>query len=761
MRINFLSKKNVNNSSNVDAVKLSEGDVVAEQESTAAQTFTESAQRVEASDGILGTIKRCFINWGCTIKGLFGSHEISDDSKEEKVRKPFIKMGLKPKLILVNLVPVMFLIVLGVISCSVSSDIIIDNSKVSTENTILKTGEYYDLLLGNIEESMMKYYSDIDLTNYYSSYFSDNPIEETNVYVAFSNELIAESRSNSFLSGLHLIGNYGKSVSTVNKNAKADDFDKMMETENGKQIMEAVGKPVWQGVHPYEEYADYGMVVSRIVFNSRMKGVAVLSFDVSREVLTTPMTTMTLPEGGFCKFITPEGNEISASADYDVFNIFNEEFYKNTLMSENQAGIQDVKFNGEDYLYAYSKIGETGATFVSLVPESAFTSQAEVIAMTTFIIVLLAIIITISISLFISLGISSSINKINKVTSNAARGDLTGTIRSRRNDEIGSLIGNTEAMVKDMKKLIGNASAISGTVNESADTLNDDSTMIVQITKQISDVVGNIEAGVNAQAEDTQNCKNKLGELSDAIEHVSEQSTLVEESSKESKKYVTMGVNTIDELGENVRKTATITNEAILGMEELSKESFKITSIVRAINEIAEQTNLLSLNASIEAARAGSAGRGFAVVAGEIRKLADECINASTEITKIVNTIQKKVDTTVGTVRSVGDIVEVQEEALSETVSVFNMISSKIDFMNSNIDAVIKNVEMMNEMKEATVEAMNSISVVIEETAASSTEVLASVNEQVITMESLDNEVKNLKQNSDDLIKVISVFKIE
>ena len=684
------------------------------------------------------------------------------EARESSARKSFIKMGLKTKLILVNMVPVVFLIVLGVISYLVSSNIIVLNSEESTTNTIMKTSEYYNLMFDYVEDSVVKIYDNTDLTTYYCKYLSHDPDREAIKFDSFNKELKYEIQRNQFISGVHIIANYGTSVSSQAESVPVETFDTVMESESGKEIKEGMGKPVWQGPHPHTVYDGYGMAVSRIKYDDvKMKPVAIVTFDVSKDALVAPMSTMTLPEGGFCKFVTPDGREMTNLPDYDKVNIGEEEFFKDTIASDELTGIKDVKYNGNDYLYAYSKVGESGAIFVSLVPRAAFTSQAYVIALTTLIIVILAIVITISISLIISLGISSSINKINKVTSNAARGDLTGTIRSRRNDEIGSLIGNTEAMVKDMKKLIGNASAISGTVNASVDTLNDDSTMIVQITKQISDAVGNIEAGVNAQAEDTQNCKNKLGELSDAIEHVSKQSSLVGESSKESKKYVTMGVNTIDELGENVRKTATITNEAILGMEELSKESFKITSIVRAINEIAEQTNLLSLNASIEAARAGSAGRGFAVVAGEIRKLADECINASTEINKIVKNIQKNVDTTVGTVRSVGDIVEIQEEALSETVSVFNMISSKIDFMNSNIDAVIKNVEMMNEMKEATVEAMNSISVVIEETAASSTEVLASVNEQVITMESHDNEIKSLKQNSDDLIKVISVFKTE
>ena len=75
-------------------------------------------------------------------------------------------------------------------------------------------------------------------------------------------------------------------------------------------------------------------------------------------------------------------------------------------------------------------------------------------------------------------------------------------------------------------------------------------------------------------------------------------------------------------------------------MRELNRQTGEISSIVDTINLIAERTNLLSLNASIEAARAGDAGRGFAVVAEEIRNLADRCAKATSDIARIVRGLE-------------------------------------------------------------------------------------------------------------------------
>lgn len=102
---------------------------------------------------------------------------------------------------------------------------------------------------------------------------------------------------------------------------------------------------------------------------------------------------------------------------------------------------------------------------------------------------------------------------------------------------------------------------------------------------------------------------------------------------------IRVGQKNIDAMAEQVRKSMEANDTVISKMQDLSTQTEKMNTIIEMITGITDQTSLLSLNASIEAARAGDAGRGFAVVAGEISTLANQTKSATVNITELIQNI--------------------------------------------------------------------------------------------------------------------------
>ncbi len=140
-----------------------------------------------------------------------------------------------------------------------------------------------------------------------------------------------------------------------------------------------------------------------------------------------------------------------------------------------------------------------------------------------------------------------------------------------------------------------------------------------------------------------------------------------------------------------------------------------IDSIMQSINDIAEQTNLLSLNASIEAARAGDAGRGFAVVAGEINKLANACSEASRQISELVIKTKQAVSTG-------RELTDATAEKLNSSISASRHFKESIEEIQSFVGEQKSSIEQINDLSQQLSQVVEQNAAAAQENAASGTE---------------------------------------
>jgi methyl-accepting chemotaxis protein len=187
----------------------------------------------------------------------------------------------------------------------------------------------------------------------------------------------------------------------------------------------------------------------------------------------------------------------------------------------------------------------------------------------------------------------------------------------------------------------------------------------------------------------------------------------------------------------------------------------EINKITDVINSIAAQTNLLSLNASIEAARAGDAGRGFAIVAEEIRKLAEQSKSSSNDINRLIQDISKETSIVVSTTNGVNDDLKQQTNVIEVSVDNFKKIIEAINAILPQIEEINSTVEEINNEKDQIVKTIHSTASISEENSASSEEIAASTQEVTVSAENLANTAQLLADNYNNLIKQVNNFKLK
>ncbi|MGC8705853.1 MAG: methyl-accepting chemotaxis protein [Desulfurella sp.] len=193
-----------------------------------------------------------------------------------------------------------------------------------------------------------------------------------------------------------------------------------------------------------------------------------------------------------------------------------------------------------------------------------------------------------------------------------------------------------------------------------------------------------IETGLNDSNEAVKNIAQNTVSMVDYMGKINQ---VLETSSKNAKSVI--------ETTENISAKINKNREHII---KLNESSSKISEIIDVINEIADQTSLLSLNAAIEAARAGEHGRGFAVVADEIRKLSENTLNATNEISNLIKTVQSDVETVIKANKQVGELVIQNKKVVEQSIHAFLDVTNHINQANNMINNIASAVEEQSKL---------------------------------------------------------------
>lgn len=706
------------------------------------------------------------------VKGKKASAEKKQKApKQKKSGKSSKLLSIRNKIVVCFLVPIVFMVIIGVSAYQKSAEGLSEKFTDSTLQTMRMATENLNMSCDFIRSEGLKYAYDDDLRKYFLGMFEDNPVDKLNFLTSTKSNLLSVQTSNPFISHMHIIPKKGVNLLSTKLSSGVDGFlDEYKEDVASGEGRRSI--PQWIDNHPVldekvtETEKDYIMAFEMMSQSNN----ACVVIDIKPSAITDFMEEIDIGDGSIIGFVTPGGRELvvenveegKESVLPEEGNVFSGQEYYTAVMDEavEDAGTAEVDFQGEKYLFIYSHSADIGFTTCALVPMRVVTSQATEIRNMTIGLVILACVIVVIVGIFITAGIENNMRRISRKFGDVAKGDLTVTVSAKGHDEFQNLAGSATNMITNTKKLVNQVSNATGELEVSAQNVGQASELIHEYSQDITRAIGEINEGMEEQSRHAQECVEKTDILSNEIQEVSHVVERVEKLVGETEGMINKGMEIVQVLGDRAGETTQMTVKVSESIESLRKESEIINSFVATITEITEQTNLLSLNASIEAARAGEAGRGFAVVAEEIRKLADDSAKAAGEIRNNVANITAQTQNSVESASQAKAMVELQTKAVEEVIAVFREMQERMGQLIEGLKDIVVSTEKADGERSAAVAAVKNISDIIEETAGSAETVNDVANKLLNHVEKLSTTASVLDENMEGLKNEISVFKI-
>ncbi len=722
-------------------------------------------------------------NWGKAKEERIKTKRIKvKDIKPGKVKSERIKpakegksglfknAGIMGTLLKAFLVPVLLIIILGSISYITASTTIKDKVEESSRNTISAVGMYAELLTGNVSSKALEMVVGENLSSYYEVYYKVDDNKSMQYWRSGKKDLIQMKASVQYIYSYHIIPEGGTYLTSISSSMGDNVWQGFMDSEEGKYLQEnSMQNTAWMGYH---SYLDKQLSISpqryAVSFYQKFpRSNAYLVLDITTETVEEMLNEMDFGENSIKALISPDGREVARIQDGEkgvamqsgeaIFT--DKDFYAESRGSE-EAGSRYVTYNGEKYLYVYAPVGKTGMMLCSLIPQDNIVKEVRLIRNLSIFMIILASIIAFIIGSSIAMGMSSTVKIMTEGMGKVAKGDLTQEFHVNRKDEFGTLAGGMNDMLSSMRRLMSDMQKFGNEVKEMADGVAEKSDTIHSSIREISSAVDDVAAGAQRQAHEADMSNSMMAGFAEKVDGVCAGADDMGNTIDKATTAVEQGRVIVDELNKKTETTVSITKILVENINDVQERSSAIEGFIDTINSIAKQTNLLSLNASIEAARAGENGRGFAVVAEEIRKLADESMQAGKNIKKIVENIMVTTGKTTASAREAEAIVFEQAGALEETVQVFGEINGCVEALVNGLKDIADNMQMMSGEKEQVQDSMSHIFVVTEQAAVATEEITSALDEQVRIVSDLAKNVELLKQEADALDQSIGRFTV-
>ncbi|MDP5276297.1 methyl-accepting chemotaxis protein [Chengkuizengella axinellae] len=387
-------------------------------------------------------------------------------------------------------------------------------------------------------------------------------------------------------------------------------------------------------------------------------------------------------------------------------------------------------------------------------------SQYELSRSFTLISMIVVIVLSVFLSIWTTRSVMNPIGKINEVLKDLSesKGDLSERVNIHSGDEIQDTGDYVNKILETINNMVSQIRNSTEHVVSSSKQITTHCQELSLASNEISSAAVNMSDQSIIQSEKTQDTKTSLQQSYDKLSSVASYAEETYGLAKNADGYSEKGNKQVQDLlnqMEQIKKQTNVTNQSIQYFQQTLQ---KIEEINTIIEEVSRQTNLLSINAGIEASRAGEHGKGFAVIAKEIRGLSKQTSHSSVNIVALIQEIQEKLIEIVQQSDQSTEIIRQGSKSMEELQDTFSLIFELNNKVKTNGELTKEEASFVLENVREIVVIFDNINGLVQEQSASNEEVAASSQQQQANTEHILDQTKQLSHEAESLRKLVAQF---
>jgi methyl-accepting chemotaxis protein len=367
--------------------------------------------------------------------------------------------------------------------------------------------------------------------------------------------------------------------------------------------------------------------------------------------------------------------------------------------------------------------------------QSQNVEESRKAVMLNLLVIVVGVAIMLALGLFMAKLLSAPlvqmVGQVDKVAQGNLVFEISGTMAK---DEIGKLQASIHEMVLNLRKLIHGVTETSTDLSRASKELATAAERTSEAASRIAGAVSEVAAGSQIQLHEAEETTRAIKEMAKGAERIAEFSSVVTEKSANMQDEAFKGNQMAAQVELQMRSIRERVESLRAVTRQLEDRSNNIGRITELMKEMARQTHLLSLNASIEAARAGHVGSGFAVVAEEVRKLAVESQRSAKQIADMIVQIEEQV-----------------HESLAATEAVAREVTAGAHIVGEANQAF----ERLHRFSREMTAQIQEVSAAIQQLAAGSEQVLLSVEKVILQAQISEERSRGIDQSSQDQLEMM------